>query len=1055
MRPVKLVMNAFGPYASRAEVDFEKFGEEGIFLITGDTGAGKTTIFDAVTFTLFNKTSGTDREISSLRSDFADVKEDTFVEFTFTHAGRTYQIYRSPQYSKRKQRGEGYTNRPAKAVLLREPEEPVEGTTQVNKAVEEILRINYDQFKQISMIAQGEFREVLNADSRKRGEILQKLFSTQGYNRMGRIIEKRCQNAALAMQNILRSIDQYFDGIQYTENTALYDRIVEQKKLINTDRTQYQTDAKTELLKALIEEEMCEISVAEEEKRKADEEAQIKASAFARARQNNDLFRRYDELLKVRTELDAKREETKETEENLKRSRLAVYEIKPLYDQWRTDQNKLKEVEGNCTEVDNLLKIKKEEEKLAQESLEAAKSQKEAEQVKRQEAAGLKADEEKYKKRDEIKAAAAADEKEKEKLQKDEQSAEESCNKLKKKSLSDKKLEATLKESPQKYEQAKAVCDRLTEKINIFLEIQTKRFPELFETWKELQTAQKSYKKSYGKFEEARRIFEEAEKILEQSRAGILAASLRPEKPCPVCGSLVHPHPAHLSAESVTEDQLKKLKSSLEQAEKEKDKEHTNAVQLNTKFETLKEGLREDVIRYLELPETSDQLDTKEMKDKLAKALAEMEKRLNDKTAESQMHLKASEQLEKLQEDMILDSLQYEKEIKKLEELREKKSVIIQRLAQFAGQLESIQDLKYESLFEAEQARKKLEKDAENIRQMAEEAQKTVTELQNIVSQLSGRQEVLKSQKKELIMSTDEKAKLFENVCSVQGFNNLQEFQDALISKEQIQETEEMLQLYKEQSAANQSALDQARENITDKERVDEVKAKEEAEGTRKAAEEIQKKLTQKIHEKEMNEQILNNIEKQKNMASEKLKEVSALNNLSNILTGKTSGKNRTSFETYVQMSGFDSIIRAANRRLLPISGGQYQLYRHEDPEAKKNIALNLDILDNYTGKKRPVNTLSGGESFMASLSLALGLSDQVTASAGGIRIDTLFIDEGFGTLDEQSLNDALAMLHELSASKKLIGIISHREELKEVIPKKILIRKSSRGSSISQETDD
>ena len=185
------------------------------------------------------------------------------------------------------------------------------------------------------------------------------------------------------------------------------------------------------------------------------------------------------------------------------------------------------------------------------------------------------------------------------------------------------------------------------------------------------------------------------------------------------------------------------------------------------------------------------------------------------------------------------------------------------------------------------------------------------------------------------------------------------------------------------------------------------------------------------------------------------LEEVGMLQNLANLFAGKTVGKNRTSFETYVQMSGFDSIIRAANKRLYPMSSGQYQLYRHEDFEAKGNVALNLDIMDNYTGKKRPVHTLSGGESFMASLSLALGLSDCVTANAGGIKIDALFIDEGFGTLDERSLNDAISMLHELSESDKLIGIISHREELKQEISKKILIKKSNKGSRIEMKVEE
>ena len=200
---------------------------------------------------------------------------------------------------------------------------------------------------------------------------------------------------------------------------------------------------------------------------------------------------------------------------------------------------------------------------------------------------------------------------------------------------------------------------------------------------------------------------------------------------------------------------------------------------------------------------------------------------------------------------------------------------------------------------------------------------------------------------------------------------------------------------------------------------------------------------------KERNETIRDCMLEEKKKGQKKMEEAGMLGNLSEILKGGKAGGNKMSFETYVQLAGFDGIIRAANRRLLPISGGQYQLFRHEVKEKKKNIALNLDILDNYTGKKRPVSSLSGGESFMASLSLALGLSDHVTANAGGIQIDTLFIDEGFGTLDEKALNDCMAMLRELSDSDKMIGIISHREELKEVIAKKIIVEKTVKGSRI------
>ena len=242
-------MNAFGPYASYTEVEFAQFGEGGLFLVTGDTGAGKTTIFDAITFALFNKTSGMDREVNTLRSDYAKETEETFVELTFSHKGRIYELYRSPQYERLKKNGTGFTTKTAKAELRREPDTPIEGTKQVNEAIEDLLRINYEQFKQISMIAQGEFREVLNADSKKRGEILQKIFSTEGYKKMGNFMEERYKKAHGGMAELFRSIEQDFDGIWYDEDSSYVDEIEEEKRKDQAEHTQYQIEHKINLLK--------------------------------------------------------------------------------------------------------------------------------------------------------------------------------------------------------------------------------------------------------------------------------------------------------------------------------------------------------------------------------------------------------------------------------------------------------------------------------------------------------------------------------------------------------------------------------------------------------------------------------------------------------------------------------------------------------------------------------------------------------------------------------------------------------------------------------------
>ena len=368
------------------------------------------------------------------------------------------------------------------------------------------------------------------------------------------------------------------------------------------------------------------------------------------------------------------------------------------------------------------------------------------------------------------------------------------------------------------------------------------------------------------------------------------------------------------------------------------------------------------------------------------------------------------------------------------------------------GQLSAMKPLQYVSLEKAVEAREKLEKEAAEIQ---ENYDKKLMGLENAKKYLvvqKTKEENLKVQIGELEERIGETQTAFETALKQSGFSDEDAFLGAVPEKEELESAEERLRSYQTAEAVNETALQMAAQDIAGKVRVDAGQAEAAAAEAKQAELDAQTALNQAMHRKTTNAGIYDKFVKLQSSAADKLEEVTMLKNLSDILQGKAAGKNKTSFETYVQMAGFDDIVRAANKRLQPMSGGQYQLYRHEDLEAKGNVALNLDILDHHTGKKRPVSTLSGGESFMASLSLALGLSDRVTASAGGIKIDTLFIDEGFGTLDEKSLNDALMMLNQLTDSNKLIGIISHREELKEVIDKKVMIKKTNKGSSI--ETD-
>lgn len=1049
MRPIKLIMNAFGPYASSAEVDFEKFGEGGLFLITGDTGAGKTTIFDAITFALFNKTSGLDREIVTLRSDYANPKEDTYVELTFSHMGRMYQILRSPQYERAKQRGEGTTTQTAKARLIREPDTPIEGTKQVNEAVEDLLRINYDQFKQISMIAQGEFREVLNADSKKRGEILQKIFSTESYKKMGFLMDQRAKKAYGEMADIFRSIDQYFDGIQYDGESVHKSDIEAQKKITHSEKTQYKIENKTNLLEAVIAEDRERISGQENDLIDKQKIAEEKAKAYTLIHSTNELFKKYDGILAEKDALVKKDPLMKQLEHDVEKQKKAVYEVKPFFDGLKEEEKRLAQISKGCSDAKNMLSNAKELFEKSEKELKSALAQKVIADEKQNEAVLLKNEEEKYKKRDELSNQLAECEAKQKKANEAKDSKELKIKEISSLIESQQKRMMELEAVPEKYVHAEVKSKDLQAQYDELKMFYTDSIPQLIQKEENFKKAQELYNKKRGVYDDLNDQYNQAEKLLEESRAGILASSLQPGSPCPVCGSTKHPAPAKVSKEAVTEEEVKALKVKKEKAEKEKNRANETAFSAKIVFETEQNNIFESLIKNLNIQEFQS-ISIEELQTLIFAQLKNMEQEKSVVQRELVVLSEAKKELEQLKIDEIDNRKMLEQCRSELEGLKESAKSIETRYADVSGQLKAMGNLRFVTYKEAEDARVGLEREAKAILDLIKMQQEKTVRAQNYVSECKAKLDSLKEQEENLKHSVAEKQMEYLDEREAQGFEDDTIFLSYVVSKAEILASERNIKQYKDTFTAVNANLILAAKDIEGKERLDESQAREEAEDSKKAENESLEMLNKLKHRKERNEEILKLIESRKNKVEKKLEEVGRLSNLSNLFNGRTSGKNKTSFETYVQMSGFDSIISAANKRLQPISGGQYQLFRHEDFGSKGNVALNLDILDNYTGKKRPVSTLSGGESFMASLSLALGLSDRVTANAGGIKIDTLFVDEGFGTLDEKSLNDAIGMLQELSTSNKLIGIISHRAELKEEIPKKVMIKKSNKGSKIT-----
>ena len=1051
MKPMKIVMNAFGPYAGRAEVDFQQFGEKGIFLITGDTGAGKTTIFDAITFALFNKTSGTEREVGSLRSDFASDSEETYVELTFSHIGRVYKIYRSPKYEKPKKNG-GMTSKNAKATLWREPDTPIEGTKAVNDAVEDLLKIDYDQFKQISMIAQGEFRKVLNADSKTRSEILQKVFATGGYKRMGYLVQERFEKAYGGLADLYKSLDQYFDGIQWIKDGPFAEEIAAQLALSKDGHGKYQIEQRLELLRQIVEAEEVEAASWEEILASKREGAEAAAKKLALIQADLTLFEKYDRLTTEKAALDQQSGAMNMLAQKATFEKKALYDVKPVYDRLEADEAALKKTDTDLQNTAGQKNMFRMSINMAEMRMMDAESQMPLMEQKKADAALLKEEERNYQIWDKLQQDLRTCE---DRLAENEELLGEKAEnvQLLTDGIADTENQIErLSDSPAKLAKLESEKQRISEHLLDCKNLLGVKVLELQRNGKTLQDAQDVYTERRDAFDEVNRTYFQMEKQLESQRAGILAQSLEAGQPCPVCGSLQHPDPARLPDASVTEEDLKIQKKKRDGAEKAKSEAGEEAAAAKAAFDSGVAALMEAGAKMLGEDEESLPKHYEEIVVLVKEMAGELEEKMRLLKGELAERDREAKRLNQLQESLKKSRTELEEAKTALERAQMQQQKVQLEKEKLKGQLAAMKPLKYENLEKAVAARETLEKEAADIQENYDKKKMGLESAKKAFAVQDAKEKDLQAQKAELQTSLERKQLDFAEALAQAGFADKERFLEAVVDKSELEAEEARLRDYQTAVSVNGAAWELAKQDIQGKVRMDADQAEAEAAETKAAEQEAQRKLGEVTHRKASNQAIYERFVQQQSAAAHKLEEVTMLGNLKDILQGRVTGKNRTSFETYVQMAGFDDIVCAANQRLLPMSGGQYQLYRHEDLEAKGNIALNLDILDHYTGKKRPVSTLSGGESFMASLSLALGLSDRVTASAGGIQVDTLFIDEGFGTLDEKSLGDALMMLNQLSDSNKLIGIISHREELKEVIAKKVMIKKNNKGSRI--ETD-
>ncbi len=913
MRPIKLVMSAFGPYKGEVCLDMDKLGKSGLYLITGDTGAGKTTVFDAVCFALYGSASGEVRQTNMFRSKYASADTPTFVRMVFEYDGKIYDVKRNPEYLRPSKRGDGFTKQTANAELVLPNGTAITKVNEVNDKIKEIIGVDRTQFSQIAMIAQGDFRKLLDCDTNTRKDIFRKIFKTESYKVFEEKIKGQfldlCEQRKLEKQ----STAQYINQLSSDENSTFYYEIQKAKD------GEMLSDDIIALAENLIDNDTELKRECDEKYNKTTEKITLINSQIALEKSRRSAKEDYQKT----------QGKIKECEEKLLSFETALAISKKKFDESEVISKKASLLEEKMTKFDelenasSLLISKQNEAEKTQIQIELSKNKLEKLQ---QEIEQIKAENEK------LKDSSLLAQKYKTKLTELEQ---------KKSALKE------LSNKYQEYKSQKSLLDKLK-----------KETQEAIESW---ETASEDYNAKNSAFLSA--------------QAGIMAQKLIDGQPCPVCGSISHPNPATLLPSSPSEEDVKLAKTVA-------DKANENANALSQKSASQKSAVE---------------------------ALDATVKEIGKKLFCSENDI--IENAKKLKETVLA-------------ELEEVKNLLL------------ISQKGEEKLAALE---KELPKKSENISLLQNEISTLNASLSALKVFVAEKQNSLEKLKSELDFDSKPKA--------VAKFNEYKTF--VSFAKNEYENAKNIYDGAKNELSVLNGKKAAIEKTLKEGESYDITELTtnlDELTSVQKTLDDKRQMLFSRIkHNSDIKEKISENSEKLSALDKKYLVYCA----LSNTANGNVSGKEKITLETFVQMKYFDSIIGKANIRLLTMTDGQYELVRRNEAQNKRSqVGLDLDVLDHYNGTSRSVGTLSGGESFMASLCLALGLSDEIQSSNGGIKLDTMFVDEGFGSLDGEALDRALSALVSLSQGNRLVGIISHVEALGERIDNKIIVTKERENGS-------
>lgn len=873
MKPIKLTISAFGPYNSKTEIDFTKFKDNGIFLITGNTGSGKSSIFDAISFALYGEGScGQERRSSkSFRSDYASLKDKTFVEFEFTHRGNRYRIVRNPEYIRMGIRGTGLVSENASCELLDYTNNKIYNSiTTCNQAIFEIIGLTREQFSQTVMIAQGDFLKILNAKSDDRKKLFQKIFNTTIYSKLQLSLKEKNTNCEYEYNKTVDLIDRELNRIMLLDEFTILHSFFEE----NNSKLIHKVLPK---LSNLIEEIDLKIKLLSEKINNQKEELDFLIERITEGKNINNIFIEKININNSIKELENQKSEYSNLESKILKAKKAlnVLPLEKVYlqssNQYKVNEDKLLKLEDDLKKAkddyNNLLLIKDD-------------------------------------------------------VYNDYQTLEENY-KLMEKYNSLVKIIEEYNTNLTKYSYKKSELDELNRKSkeaeNIYLDIRTRFL---------------------------------------HSQGYILSLELKDNEPCPVCGSIVHPNKAKKTENIATKEDLEKADASRKLHENNlnqiiKELDNINVIILNCEEKIKSSGL-----------------------------------------------------------SLSFTTLELNKIIKEL-----------------SKKTESIKD-RY---------------DVFNLREK---------ELANKLIMIQTNRDSLNQDNLTLRYQIQKQKEDYNNELFKQGFTNDIDYKNCLLSLEIIETYDEKLKIYKDSLTKLYSKLETINKQLAGKEIVDIIKLENEKNNIQLEYEGNKKSLDVYVLAYNTNKNCYHELKKLNNTKEKIIKEWTIINDLYKATSGQISNQVKISFETYVQQYYFKQVVIAANKRLNVLANGMFKLRCKDEAKNKRSqVGLDLEVFDGNTNVWRDANTLSGGESFMASLSLALGLSDVVQSQTGNVRLESLFIDEGFGSLDEESLKQALELLNKLADGNKLIGIISHVSELNEKIDQKIIVTKNFNGSQIKLES--